>query len=202
MALLQPIEYDISYFDGAKAGVTHNAGYSRYERWYRKDSKKSLGEYFKDYAVRLVETYALTGLKVLEIGCAKGFIVKDMRDLGVDCYGLDVSKYAIDNAEAGMDKYLTVGDARTYLTNYADSEFDVVFSLRTLECFSDLELINLINEINRIAKRQFHVLDEFKEGQGIGQFYTQKTLPEWQNLDFSKGTELIAQENISQIVIK
>ena len=37
------------------------------------------------------------GQKVLDIGCAKGFLVKDLVDLGIDAVGIDISKYAIKN---------------------------------------------------------------------------------------------------------
>ena len=37
MATLQPNEYTKEYFDGQKATYSHNAGYSNYERWYRKN---------------------------------------------------------------------------------------------------------------------------------------------------------------------
>ncbi len=37
MAVLQANEYDISFFDGKKTALRHNAGYSNYERWRRND---------------------------------------------------------------------------------------------------------------------------------------------------------------------
>ena len=37
--------------------------------------------------------------KFLDIGCAKGFLVKDMLDIGIDSYGLDISDYALKNSE-------------------------------------------------------------------------------------------------------
>lgn len=35
--------------------------------------------------------------RVLDFGCAKGFLVKALRMLGIDAYGVDVSEYAIQN---------------------------------------------------------------------------------------------------------
>lgn len=34
----------------------------------------------------------------LDFGCAKGYLVKALRLLGLDAYGYDVSKYAVENA--------------------------------------------------------------------------------------------------------
>ena len=79
MTILLPEEYDISYFDGKKQMYRHNAGYSSYERWYRNEGNNSQGEFFRDTAKVLFDRYQLVGKKVLEIGCAKGFIVKDLR---------------------------------------------------------------------------------------------------------------------------
>ena len=39
------------------------------------------------------------GSRVLDVGCAKGFLVKDFLDLGIDAYGLDISEYALKNCE-------------------------------------------------------------------------------------------------------
>ena len=205
MATLEAYEYDIRYFDGKKATYRHNAGYSQYERWRRFDGVNSLGEYWKDRAKSFLDTYALAGKKVLEIGCAKGFVVEDLRSMGVDCYGLDVSAYAIGEASVMVKPYLIVGDARTYLANYSNNEFDVVFSLRVLECFSDAELLPLIKEINRISKFQFHEIDEFvgyPEKQGAAQYYNSKTLETWMAMGFSKNTKLTSREDSQKVLTK
>src|SRR3990172_11155820 len=122
MPTLQPQEYDISFFDGADSPYQHNAGYQGYQRWQRIEGDESSGEFFKDYAKSLFDKYQLNGKKVLEIGCAKGFLVKDLRDLGTDAYGLDISEYAIGKAEAKVREFLSIGDARTALAGYGDAE--------------------------------------------------------------------------------
>ena len=35
------------------------------------------------------------GDKVLDIGCAKGYLIKEFLDKKIDAYGLDISKYAL-----------------------------------------------------------------------------------------------------------
>lgn len=161
MPVLNPNEYDISYFDGKKTTYQHNAGYSKYERWQRKNddflpTDQSTGEYWKDLALRYNLDHSLQNKKILEIGCAKGFIIEALRDLGLEAYGLDVSSYAVNCARDDIKPFLTVGDARTYLTNYKKFEFDIVFSRRTLSCFTDAELNIIVPELNRISKSQFH----------------------------------------------
>jgi len=47
------------------------------------------------------------GARVLDIGCAKGFLVKALRWLGRDAYGYDISDYAVVNADPEVKSYLT-----------------------------------------------------------------------------------------------
>ena len=116
MAVLLPVEYDASYFDGVTQALAHNAGYSRYARWPSADAgrmtegRASTGEYWRDKAVEMVHRFDLVGKSVLEIGCAKGFLVEDMVAEGVDAFGLDVSAWAI-NLCPGVDTDAAATDA-------------------------------------------------------------------------------------------
>ena len=158
MAILKPEEYDASYFDGETQPTQHGAGYSNYERWKRHEGVNSLGEYWKDRARGLVDQLQLEGKKTLELGCAKGFLVKDMNEMGVNAFGLDVSAYAISNAEDEKTRLkLFQGDARTALAQFKDNEFDFLFSLRFLECIPETDLPSLMNEIKRISVQHHHV---------------------------------------------
>lgn len=44
--------------------------------------------------------------KIIDFGCAKGFFVKAMRILDYECFGFDISDYAIKNADQDIKKYL------------------------------------------------------------------------------------------------
>ena len=46
--------------------------------------------------------------KVLDFGCAKGFMVYAMRLLGKEAYGVDVSEYAVSNGHPKVKDYLSV----------------------------------------------------------------------------------------------
>ncbi len=202
MAILKPEEYDARYFDGNKQDYRHNAGYSKYERWERFEGERSLGEYWKDLANKFANIYALQNKKVLEIGCAKGFVVEDLREIGIDAYGIDVSAYAIGEASPAVQPYLTVGDIRTALSGYGKNEFDVVFSLRTLECFSEAELPGIISEMNCISQKQFHTIDTGTLEKGPRQYYNMKPLEDWLAMDFAEGTDLISRESDKRVLTK
>ena len=47
---------------------------------------------------------------VLDYGCAKGYLVKALRMLGRDAYGVDISEYAIKNADAEVREYCVLRD--------------------------------------------------------------------------------------------
>src|SRR2546430_12388218 len=48
---------------------------------------------------------------VLDVGCAKGFLVECLRDRGIDAYGLDISEYAIKDVRPDIRPYCWVGSA-------------------------------------------------------------------------------------------
>jgi len=197
MTVLDPSEYDISYFDGRSTSLKHNAGYAKYERWYRNDGAGSLGEKWLDRAKFYVDKYQLQGKKVLDIGCAKGFMVEDLRGMGVDAYGLDVSPYAIGEADPAVQPYLYTGDARTYLSNFVNNEFQVVFSLRFLECMPEADIPDLIDEMNRIGRFQFHAIDVDPNPT----YYHAQPLTWWANFKWPKKTVLIGRETEEEVTI-
>jgi SAM-dependent methyltransferase len=161
--VLQPSEYNMSYFDGKKSSLSHNAGYTCYKRWDRYCGDilpvgESTGEFFRDIAKKFYIEHALQGKKVLELGCAYGFMIEDLRNMGVDAWGLDVSQYAYDQASDAIKPYITVADARTYLNNYANNQWDAIISRWFIYCFEDSELPALITEMNRVARFQAHII--------------------------------------------
>lgn len=46
--------------------------------------------------------------KVLDFGCAKGYLVKALRILDINAYGVDVSNYAVSKADSEVAPYLNV----------------------------------------------------------------------------------------------
>jgi cyclopropane fatty-acyl-phospholipid synthase-like methyltransferase len=204
MAVLQPEEYNASYFDGATQPLKHNAGYSKYQRWYRTTADGTQGEFWKDAAEKWAKKLALPNKKFLELGSAKGFLVEDLREQGVDAYGLDVSQYAYDEASDVVKPFLTVGDARTALSKYDNNEFDVLFSARFIECISEEDLPALVSEMNRISKLQVHVVDDFTgHKSSAAAYYTSHTQQEWlDKYEWDKGTLIVANEDLTKILTK
>lgn len=93
-------------------------------------------------------------LKVLDVGCAKGYLVKHLRDNGVDAWGVDVSEYAI--SKSPVSDYVQVAD----ITNlpFPDNYFDVVTSHDVLEHISEDDTPKAIAECLRVGRKQYHVI--------------------------------------------
>jgi len=186
--LLKPEEFDQSYFDGATTRMRHNAGYSRYERWHRYDGTNSTGEFWADFAASLLRDFDLAGEKILELGCAKGFVVEDLRAQGVDAYGCDVSEYAISKASESVQPYLLCGEALLILRSTPPEEYDFIISRGLLECIDPVAFPSLVAEMNRTAQKQVH----FVHIEINPEFYVRQSLQQWAAFDWKEGTVLIA----------
>jgi SAM-dependent methyltransferase len=99
---------------------------------------------------------------VLDVGCAKGFMLFDfMRILpGVTVKGVDISEYAIKHAVDEVAPYLEVGNAEAL--PYADASYDLVISINTIHNLDLKECKTALKEIQRISKGDaFLTVDAF-----------------------------------------
>lgn len=68
---------------------------------------------------------------VLDFGCARGYTVRAFRELGYKAYGVDISKWAVDNCDA------TVRDFLLHSNGLPDEQFDWILSKDVLEHVPD-----------------------------------------------------------------
>lgn len=130
------------------------------------------------------------GDKILDVGCAKGFMVFDMQRLipGLDVYGVDVSQYAIENAKAEIANKCQVANA-TQLP-FEDNSMDVVVSITTVHNLEEADLIKALQEIERVSSRgSFITVDAYRNDEEKEAMYawnlTAKTIlhvDEWKTL--------------------
>lgn len=102
--------------------------------------------------------------RVLDVGCAKGFMLHDLRDAvpGIQVAGIDISEYAIENAMEDMKPLVKVGDARHL--PFPDKSFDVVFSITTLHNLNRENCARALREIERVARKgSFITLDAYRD---------------------------------------
>lgn len=111
----------------------------------------------------IIEHFELKpGDKVLDIGCAKGFLVKDLMQVcpGLQVYGLDVSRYAILHCEPEVIGRLHLGSADSL--PFPDKSFDCVLAINTLHNFKREDLVIALREIERVSKgKSFVQVDSY-----------------------------------------
>lgn len=136
-------QYGFEYFDG-----TRDQGYGGYTydgRWI-------------PIAEDIITHYGLKAEnRVLDIGCAKGFLVKDLRKVcpGLDVFGIDISEYAINHCEPEVIGRLHLGCASSL--PFPDKSFDFVMSINTLHNLEGENLQKALKEIMRVSKGPAYV---------------------------------------------
>ena len=104
-----------------------------------------------------------SGNSLLDIGCAKGFMMYDFHRLisGIRVEGIDISEYAIENGMEDMKPFMRVASADDL--PYEDNSFDYAFSITTLHNFDDHNLIKALKEIERVSKKgSFITVDAYR----------------------------------------
>jgi SAM-dependent methyltransferase len=109
--------------------------------------------------------FGLTGeSSVLDVGCAKGFMLHDMRELipGITVSGIDISEYAIENAIGDTKPFVQVGDARQL--PFEDNSFDAVISINTIHNLDRDDCAQALREIERVGRGgAFITVDAYRD---------------------------------------
>lgn len=104
------------------------------------------------------------GMKVLDVGCAKGFLVKDFMKAcpGLEAFGIDISSYAMLNCEPEAVGRLHLGSAASL--PFPDQSFDAVVCINTLHNLHRADCIRALQEIQRVArdKRSYVQVDSYR----------------------------------------
>lgn len=132
-------EFGYEYFDGDR--IYGYGGYTYNKKYWEKTAKY------------LLEYYAIKdGMKILDIGCAKGFLLYEIKKLNptLQVYGVDISKYAIANAKEEVKSNLTNGSADNL--PFEDHFFDLVISINTIDHLDTEGCAKALHEIERVKK--------------------------------------------------
>ncbi len=97
------------------------------------------------------------GHHVLDVGCAKGFLVKDLMLVcpGLRVYGLDISEYALRSAEPEARGRLVRGTADQL--PFRAGAFDVVLCINVIHNLDRPRCLTALREIERLAPGRGYV---------------------------------------------
>ena len=147
-------KFDVEYFDGDR--LTGYGGYEYHPRFWTETVKY------------IVETYNLTNTsKILDIGCAKGFMMHDLSILipGAEIRGIDISQYAKEHAIESMQNHITVSNANNI--PFPDNYFDLVIAINTLHNLPVIDCKQAFREISRVSgKDSFVMNDAWRDDKG------------------------------------
>lgn len=96
--------------------------YSNREHW---------SSFFGKIAKNIVEEFNPKTL--LDAGCASGYLVEALRDLGVEAYGIDISEYAVNQSREDIRPYLNVQSITERVPEKFPQRYDMVVTIEVLE---------------------------------------------------------------------
>jgi SAM-dependent methyltransferase len=130
-------QYGYEYFDASRD--TGYGGYRYDGRWVA-------------IAEDMVAHWDLKpGDRVLDVGCAKGFLVKDLMKVcpGLEVFGVDISEYALLNCEPELVGRLHLGNCLRM--PFPDGSFSAVTAINVVHNLERDECIRAVREIERLA---------------------------------------------------
>lgn len=132
--------YGASYFSGA-GNDDKRSGYDTYTR----DTSHA-------DALVSVLLQRIDARTALDVGCARGFVVEALRDVGIEASGCDFSEYAINTASRGARGHLRWGDLSKELP-WAPKDFELVTCFETLEHLPPALAPQAVRELARLSSR-------------------------------------------------
>ena len=148
---------DKNYYDGER--INGYGGYKYDGRW-------------KIFLPKIIKRYKLNNKsKVLDIGCKKGFFLKDLKDLlpGIKIVGIENHKYPLQKAHPKVKRYLKF--QQYYNLNYKNKSFDLVFGFNSIYSQNLGDIIKTLKEINRVSKKSYVVLASCNDEKERNKFY-------------------------------
>ncbi len=133
------------------------------------DRKRGYGGYHYDgrwlpIARTIVEHWGLkSGDSVLDIGCGKGFLVKDLMLAcpGLQVFGVDISEYAVTHCEPELVGRIHVGNCLSLA--FPDKSFTAVISINTIHNLERECVPEAIKELIRVSQKfQFIQVDAYR----------------------------------------
>lgn len=140
-------QFGREYYDG-----TRNQGYGGYHYHPR---------FWQPVVKTIQEYYGLTSeSRVLDIGCARGFLMHDLRELipGINVTGIEISPYAIETALEDIKPFIQPGDAKAL--PFTDKSFDLVLAINTIHNLPLEDCYTALREIERVSRQNKFIVND------------------------------------------
>jgi len=109
-------------------------------------------------AFRIIETLQINqSHQILDFGCAKGYMVKALRLLDRNAYGVDISDYAINNSDKDVEKFLLRINDSNDIANF-NKIFDFTISKDVFEHIPYDKIDNTLTNIKKYTKCLFAIV--------------------------------------------
>lgn len=142
-------ELDYRFYDGKR-----DQGFGGYKydgRW-------------KNLLPRIIKKYKLNkNSRVLEIGCRKGFLLKDLKKIipGVKVYGIEDHIYPIKNCEKEIKKNIKFVD-KYYDIKFPKNYFDLTICLSNIYRYNLTDMMRTLRIISIISKKSWISVATYK----------------------------------------
>jgi ubiquinone/menaquinone biosynthesis C-methylase UbiE len=149
-------ELDKDYYDGNR--LNGYGGFKYDGRWQKMLPK-------------IVKKYKLTkNSKVLDLGCKKGFLLKDLNILlpGIKTVGIENHSYALKKSVKCQSKLIK---SEYYKIPYKNKHFDFVIAFNSLYMYNLGDVIKSLKEIERVSKKSYIVLASGENDKERNKFY-------------------------------
>ena len=132
-----PMVFDETYFtDGTR-------GYKNYQNY----------PHFAQRALWIKNN--LSG-SILEVGCAYGYLMAELKALGITIEGVDKSKYIKFHLLTNIAGHVTIADISDVVL--IEGQYDWITSWNTLDCLDNEDHAIAVAEVLNTAKNQLHIL--------------------------------------------
>jgi SAM-dependent methyltransferase len=132
--------YGPDYFAGAD---DRQAGVSGYGNYTRQSSNADVSSYLLWRFLPFTES--------LDVGCAKGFVVEGLVELGYDAHGWDVSRWAVADGDEAIRNRLSVVDLERRQWTVGRPRYDLVTAFEVLEHLDPTKVPQVLKRLRRVS---------------------------------------------------